>query len=136
MCARYTLFWLAAGLVLLYSRHSIAAENVDFRDAWAKQLDEYVGVAYRAKGEWLTRTAEGGQEQVQKGNVLIEARMRCDARKFRFDLRAEAARGGGLYVFDGEGFHSCAQTSAWDWTVDSSRETSAQSDWPFVYPLL
>ena len=113
-----------------------AAEPEDFSRAWAKRLGEHAGVAYQAQGEWLTRVAEGGQEEAQKAELRIDARMRCDARKFRFDLRQEGAPRRGLYILDSAGFHSCVQPSPWDWTVDSQRKAAAESDWPLVYPFL
>lgn len=127
----YSIFGLSTVPAVL-----LAVENTKVRDAWRSRLDENTGVVYQASGVQLALDADPARQSARRKEIRIAVLMRCDERKFRFDVQGKEVSQASLLILDSRGFHTCLQESGGQWDVASGRSISLGSDWLFCYPFL
>ena len=110
-------------------------EISEARQAWRKRLDENVGVVYQASGVRRAWDAERRGQAALK-DVNIGVLIRCDERKFRFDVQDKESGLAALHILDRNGFHTSVAAPQGQWHIDFGNSISENSDWLYLYPFL
>jgi hypothetical protein len=111
-----------------------AADHAAVREAWTQRLNDQTGVVYRAT---VTPKALGEAGTKKPADEIgVAALMRCDERKFRFDVKPAADRFASLHLLDKDGFHTSGQQLPSQWKTTTERSLADKSDWLPLYPFL
>lgn len=113
---------------------TFAVDQASVRQAWQNRSDEQAGIVYQATAVTSAPSQERTDDAAR--SVSIDALMRCDERKFRFDVKANADRYAALHILDSGGLHTCRQTLPTRWDATSAHSISEDSPWLNLYPFL